>query len=152
MNRTTIVSAPGKVLLTGGYLVLDPTYTGLVIATSSRFYSVIRTRPALQGTAGRIIVKAPQFDSATWKYAVSTQNGSDVTVQPVESINGKNKFVEIALQKTLALVQALRGQSRSESLIDQGSNLEIVIVGDNDFYSQRQAVRCESILATEKLA
>jgi phosphomevalonate kinase len=36
--RLTVVSAPGKVLVAGGYLVLDPAYSGLVIATSSRFY------------------------------------------------------------------------------------------------------------------
>ncbi|ORY26808.1 hypothetical protein BCR39DRAFT_540302 [Naematelia encephala] len=40
-NHTTIVSAPGKVLLAGGYLVLDRSYSGLVVATSSRFYTSI---------------------------------------------------------------------------------------------------------------
>ncbi|KAJ9098228.1 hypothetical protein QFC21_004557 [Naganishia friedmannii] len=149
MSRMTIVSAPGKVLLTGGYLVLDPTYTGLVIATSSRFYSVIRTRPATShSTGGKITVKAPQFNNATWEYTVSTQDGDDVTVQPIDSSSGKNKFVEIALQKTLALIQALKGQSQADSLIDPGSNLEIVIVGDNDFYSQRQALEALSLPAT----
>ncbi|KAJ9117552.1 hypothetical protein QFC22_004402 [Naganishia vaughanmartiniae] len=151
MSRTTIVSAPGKVLLTGGYLVLDPKYTGLVIATSSRFYSVVRTQPvssASQATAGRITVKAPQFNNATWEYAVSTGDGADVTVQPIASGNGKNKFVEIALQKTLALIQALKGQPQADSIIHQGSNLEIVIVGDNDFYSQRQALEALSLPAT----
>lgn len=143
MSHTTIVSAPGKVLLTGGYLVLDPTYTGLVIATSSRFYSVIRSQPASsQSTEGKIIVKAPQFDNASWEYAVTFENGADVTVQPIECENGKNKFVEIALQKTLALIRALKGPSQADNLIKRGTNLEVVIVGDNDFYSQRQAVRC----------
>lgn len=37
----SIVSAPGKVLLLGGYLVLDPDYFGLVVSVSARFYSRI---------------------------------------------------------------------------------------------------------------
>jgi phosphomevalonate kinase len=35
-NRQTIVSAPGKVLLTGGYLVLEGK-AGLVLSLDSRF-------------------------------------------------------------------------------------------------------------------
>ena len=38
-TRETTVSAPGKVLIAGGYLVLDPAYTGLVLATNARFYT-----------------------------------------------------------------------------------------------------------------
>ena len=35
----TIVSAPGKMLMAGGYLVLDPHHIGLVIGVNARFYS-----------------------------------------------------------------------------------------------------------------
>lgn len=35
------VSAPGKVLITGGYLVLDEQYSGLVLASTARFYTRI---------------------------------------------------------------------------------------------------------------
>ena len=35
----TVVSTPGKVLITGGYLVLDPSNSGLVLTVSARFYS-----------------------------------------------------------------------------------------------------------------
>ncbi|KAH9924492.1 uncharacterized protein B0H18DRAFT_1119836 [Fomitopsis serialis] len=38
---TTVVYVPGKVLLTGGYLVLDPAYSG-VVSTSARFYTTVR--------------------------------------------------------------------------------------------------------------
>ncbi|CAG8776280.1 5571_t:CDS:1, partial [Funneliformis caledonium] len=38
-RQPTAVSAPGKVLLAGGYLVLDRKYDGIVIGTSARFYS-----------------------------------------------------------------------------------------------------------------
>jgi phosphomevalonate kinase len=61
-----VVSAPGKVLLAGGYLVLDPAYSGVVVSTSSRFYSVIS-----RGTHGRIAVSSPQFINASWSYTWS---------------------------------------------------------------------------------
>ncbi|KKZ62059.1 phosphomevalonate kinase [[Emmonsia] crescens] len=38
----TAVSAPGKVLLTGGYLVLDRQYTGTVLALNARIHVVVR--------------------------------------------------------------------------------------------------------------
>ncbi len=37
------VSAPGKVLITGGYLILDKKRKGIVISTSARFYTRVRT-------------------------------------------------------------------------------------------------------------
>ena len=36
-----LVSVPGKVLLTGGYVILNPRYGGLVATTSSRLKSLI---------------------------------------------------------------------------------------------------------------
>jgi len=66
----TVVSAPGKVLLAGGYLVLDPKYSGVVVSTSSRFYSVVSP----VSTPGIITVNSPQFTNAVWKYSVSTNS------------------------------------------------------------------------------
>ncbi|RHY46935.1 hypothetical protein DYB30_011983 [Aphanomyces astaci] len=43
------VSAPGKVLITGGYLVLEPSFSGAVIAASSRFHTSI-TVESLEGS------------------------------------------------------------------------------------------------------
>jgi phosphomevalonate kinase len=149
MLDTTIVSAPGKVLLTGGYLVLDPAYSGLVIATSSRFYSVVRTRPTSttkNDSEPTIVVEAPQFDDAVWKYRVDHVNDEQITVQPIESSNGRNKFVEIALQKTISLIQAMKGEAGSFNIFEGISQLKIVIVGDNDFYSQRRTVSPDHFL------
>ena len=62
----TVVSAPGKVLLAGGYLILDPKYSGIVVSTSSRFYSIVSP----VSTPGVITVNSPQFINAVWKYSV----------------------------------------------------------------------------------
>lgn len=65
MASFTAVSAPGKVLLAGGYLVLDPAYSGIVVSTSSRFYTVIQS-----GHSTQISVRSPQFTDAQWNYTV----------------------------------------------------------------------------------
>ena len=73
-SATTIVSASGKVLIAGGYLVLDPKYSGVVVSTSSRFYSVVQTLAG--GTANQVIVKSPQFKEALWTYEVEFNEDS----------------------------------------------------------------------------
>jgi hypothetical protein len=35
------VSAPGKALIAGGYLVLEPSNIGITISSTSRFYSTV---------------------------------------------------------------------------------------------------------------
>jgi phosphomevalonate kinase len=66
----TAVSAPGKVLLAGGYLVLDRAYTGLVFGLSARIHAVIQDidQNAEKGIP-EILVQSPQFRDAEWKYS-----------------------------------------------------------------------------------
>ncbi|KIO32266.1 hypothetical protein M407DRAFT_112172 [Tulasnella calospora MUT 4182] len=136
----TAVSAPGKVLLAGGYLVLDPKYSGIVVSTSARFYTFIRERIDGQPAGQKIVVKSPQFLRASWSYqVVFTKNGTVGLVPSVEnSLLGserKNKFVQLALERVLFLAIEKVGYQLLKVATDQG--LEIIIVGDNDFYSQR---------------
>jgi phosphomevalonate kinase len=62
-----VVSAPGKVLLAGGYLVLDQQYAGLVVATSARFFSSVKDSRVSEAS---IRVRSPQFLDAEWVYQV----------------------------------------------------------------------------------
>lgn len=96
-----MVSSPGKVLIAGGYLVLDTNYSGLVIGTSSRFYSCVSSRltsafstlntsntdPVADtntcqgkgiGDEAIISVRAGQFPSkaSTWVYSISKPSAS----------------------------------------------------------------------------
>jgi len=90
-----VVSAPGKVLIAGGYLVLDPAYSGLVISTTSKFYTVIRTlKPESTAVSPAALpplvrVRSPQFVDAEWRYGVQIGGGaSGVDVRPLESTGG----------------------------------------------------------------
>jgi phosphomevalonate kinase len=65
----TAVSAPGKVLLVGGYLVLDRAYTGLVFGLDARIHAVIQPIPTGAGIVlNEITVASPQFRRAVWNY------------------------------------------------------------------------------------
>jgi phosphomevalonate kinase len=82
MGLETVVSCPGKVLIAGGYLVLDPSYSGLVVATSSRFYTVARSLAtvATPDAPLSISVKSPQFIDGRWTYELQ-RNGDELLVE-----------------------------------------------------------------------
>lgn len=133
----TIVSAPGKCMAAGGYLVLDHKYTGSVIATSSRFYTTVKTVPASPNIA-RIRVRATQFFNAEWLYDVTLTDGAPVKVQAIldDSHTSANKFVELTLKKTLMLIQAFIGGQELQKIFGSNKALEILSTADNAFYSQ----------------
>lgn len=75
---TTAISAPGKILLAGGYLVLDREFTALVFGLSARIHVCLQPLRARPGeSVGNIIVTSPQFRQAQWEYGcrVAEQGG-----------------------------------------------------------------------------
>lgn len=79
------VSAPGKVLLAGGYLVLDRKYTGLVFGLSARIHVVVKGRVTADGAEPVAIVESPQFIDAEWRYSTAIlPDGAGVAVKQLE--------------------------------------------------------------------
>lgn len=100
VSSSTALSAPGKVLLSGGYLVLDRNYTGTVFALDARIHVVVQqlrrlhraSATSLSGKAAAnktasgeqpqgssaedkenedtIVVRSPQFTNAVWEYGI----------------------------------------------------------------------------------
>lgn len=140
MRQHTIISAPGKVLLAGGYLVLDPAYTGLVVATSSRFFASIKptTDPCPSGLA-RVRVRAGQFPAAqsTWTYTVT-----DAGVEGADAASQKNKFIFLTLDNVLRYVQEKLAREGKDGEFERlmGGGVDVVVLADNDFYTQREQV------------
>lgn len=68
----TAVSAPGKVLLTGGYLVLDRAYSGTVFALDARIHVVVQQlqREPSEDREESVVVRSPQFRGAVWEYGI----------------------------------------------------------------------------------
>lgn len=79
-EKAVVASAPGKVLLAGGYLVLDRKYNGLVFGLSARIHVVVQ-----KNEEDLVVVKSPQFKEAEWRYKVTDLgNGSAVHVEQME--------------------------------------------------------------------
>ncbi len=128
------VSAPGKVLLAGGYLVLEAPNAGFVIAADKRFYTSVngnKKRKQSDDDDGKLIyikVQSPQFHSE-WNY---TFNQSNCCLVPSPSNESTNPFVEKSLR--VCLIYILKSAPLAESFTTP-SSLDIVIKADNDFYS-----------------
>jgi phosphomevalonate kinase len=71
-------SAPGKVLIAGGYLILDPEQIGLVLALSARIHVVVAASGSK--SSGIVTVTSPQFLNARWTYRC-TISGSILHVE-----------------------------------------------------------------------
>lgn len=118
------VSAPGKMLLAGGYLVLERPNAGWVVAADKRFYTTIQAAPA--SSKNLIRVFSPQFHSK-WFYEYDPTNSN---VQPAVSNTSMNPFVEKTLRVCLLYLLDAETRQRHDSL-----SLDITIQADNDFYS-----------------
>ncbi|KAJ1928158.1 phosphomevalonate kinase, partial [Tieghemiomyces parasiticus] len=139
MTARTVVSAPGKVLMAGGYLVLDRMYKGLIIGADARFYTLIQSvEPTAASGPITITVESPQFEDALWTYhATWSDEHSTYTLSNVGPT--KNPFLAITLNYTLNLAAyRLRDHDFPRRL---GGGLKLVILGDNDFYSQQDKLK-----------
>uniref|UniRef100_A0A0E0NSJ8 phosphomevalonate kinase n=1 Tax=Oryza rufipogon TaxID=4529 RepID=A0A0E0NSJ8_ORYRU len=141
LSMEVVASAPGKVLVAGGYLVLERPNAGLVLSTSARFYAIVRPlRDELSHDSWAwawtdVKVTSPQLSrEATYKLSLKKS-----TLQLTESAN---PFVEQAVQFSVAAAKVTvtdkEGKEALDKLLLQG--LHITILGCNDFYSYRKQI------------
>lgn len=88
MKRPLAVSAPGKVLFTGGFLVLDRKHTGLVLGLDARIHARIEEWSdddveTVGDTSVNVLVQSPQFRDAKWLYSISAPSPGSVTVAQI---------------------------------------------------------------------
>jgi hypothetical protein len=143
-QKLTCISAPGKVLVAGGYLVLESPNLGLTVSTSSRFYTSVKLQPSggwRVQSGNHLIMKvhSPQFYSCyVYRY--------DPSSDKVTALGGKNPFVEKCVALTMAFIkQYAKGEDDLCSRIKTigGTHfMDITLRADNDFYSQIQEVSC----------
>ncbi|PWA01866.1 hypothetical protein BB558_002005 [Smittium angustum] len=156
MPFRTTVAAPGKVLVVGGYLVLDKKYNGLVIAVNSCVYTSVKTKKLDSLTNSfKVLVNSPQFTNGKWEYSVSLnaennppQSNTVLVEQDYTVSKNKNVFIETVLETFFGLLN-YRNREEFESL--KGTDLELLVVSDNDFYSQRHEF-VDTIISSKKLS
>ncbi|KAG0462020.1 hypothetical protein HPP92_020496 [Vanilla planifolia] len=139
-----VVSAPGKVLITGGYLILERPNAGLVLSTNARFYAIVKplyeehNQKSWAWSWSDVKVSSPQLSrEATYKLSLIKS-----VLQCTSSRDTENPFVEHALQFAVAAARSIiieKGKKDAlEKLLLQG--LDITILGCNDFYSVSDSV------------
>nr|OQO23134.1 hypothetical protein B0A51_10092 [Rachicladosporium sp. CCFEE 5018] len=132
-RQPVAVSAPGKVLLAGGYLVLVRKHTGLVFGLDARIHCIVQEIPTSSGVVlSEISVKSPQFENAVWHYGYRW-DGKDGGMHMSELRRdadlalSRNPFIETALCYALSYIGSV-----SSPVIAPAS---ITILADNDYYS-----------------
>ncbi|CAM9769070.1 unnamed protein product, partial [Phaeothamnion confervicola] len=161
------VSAPGKVLITGGYLVLERASSGIVLATTARFHATARLGDAVSDALLQrwlcfatwrnvyVIVESPQFHS---RYVYDLTWPAGARTAPEIELPGQdsNPFLEKALVYTMAAVRASSSRRHFKRLLRLGAvhtAVAIKLRADNDFYSQTEQLRARGMLVTaENLA
>ncbi|KAF8477117.1 ribosomal protein S5 domain 2-type protein [Kalaharituber pfeilii] len=128
------VSSPGKVLLAGGYLVLDKAYSGLVFALDARIH--VHSASLNDHPEGTISVVSPQFRNAHWSYQVSKNvDGTGVIVAQVEHEgSSENMFVETTIRYCLNYLSV--AQPDIPFFVP---SIKLTILADNDYYSQPES-------------
>lgn len=122
-------SAPGKALLAGGYLVLEPTYNSYVTALSSRMHAIVKHGEA-STTISSITIKSPQFQLGEWRYEIDNE---DLVKLPTEVKQRVNPFLEATVFTVLSYL-----------LPEKKFNLEITIFSDPGYHSQHETVTQKS--------
>ncbi|KAL1834734.1 hypothetical protein ACET3Z_004385 [Daucus carota] len=151
-----VASAPGKVLMTGGYLILERPNAGLVLSTNARFYAIVKPlydelKPDSWAWAWTDVkLTSPQMSRET-TYKMSLKH---LLLQCTASSDSRNPFVEYALQYSVAAAYANFNSDKKNvlhKLLLKG--LDITILGSNDFYSYRKQIEALGLpLSPESLA
>ncbi|KAH9258874.1 phosphomevalonate kinase [Batrachochytrium salamandrivorans] len=124
-TREVTASCPGKVLILGGYCVLERPNPGLVLAVDARF----RCKASLMETEGcQIWLTSPQWGSQGWSGKYQFDNGQLV---PLASNSESNAYIERTVSWTLQQLQ-LEGKFPPPAF----GGIKLEMGGDNDFYSQ----------------
>eukprot|EP01018_Ginkgo_biloba_P035944 Gb_31214 [translate_table: standard] len=105
-----IVSAPGKVLITGAYLVLEKPNPGIVLTTTARFYAIVKPlRSTIDSGSWAwlwtdVKLASPQLSKeASYKLSLKSLNLQNVS----SSSDNGNPFVEQAVQFAVAAAKAV---------------------------------------------
>nr|XP_023913649.1 phosphomevalonate kinase, peroxisomal [Quercus suber] len=151
-----VASAPGKVLMTGGYLILERPNAGLVLSTNARFFAIVKPlydeiKPDSWAWAWTDVkLTSPQLSRESL-YKLALKN---LALQCCSSSESRNPFVEQAVQYAVATAYATLDNNKKEflhKLLLQG--LDITILGSNEFYSYRNQIEARGLpLTPEALA
>ncbi|ODV97839.1 hypothetical protein PACTADRAFT_38066, partial [Pachysolen tannophilus NRRL Y-2460] len=128
-------SAPGKALLAGGYLVLDPTYNSFVVALSARMHSVVKATASPLFENSIITVESPQFQEGEWVYEIGNLLENRGKLELIEKNNRCNPFVESTIYTILCFFDVAIGKN-----FESNFEIKVLIFSDAGYHSQENTV------------
>ncbi|ETL31198.1 phosphomevalonate kinase [Phytophthora nicotianae] len=151
--RSACVSAPGKVLLVGGYVVLDEQYSGLVLSSTARFYSQVEAKtlgdedeiPASSSEWRRLFslaVESKQFDQLIDGWI--EENGGGRFRFQLRQNSHRNSYIEetvLCAVNGIAGLEEFKSNDMFQRLKGMKLGVHVTLRGDNDFYSQVQRLQ-----------
>ena len=124
-------TCPGKVLLLGGYCILERPNSGLVIAVDARFHCEAAWEEIKINNQNFLVeIASPQWGDWTGSYKFDLENG----LIPIDANSERNKYVEQTLAWSLFCAM-------SERSFPTGKYLKLLLLADNDFYSQQENLK-----------
>jgi len=140
-NVSTTATCPGKVLILGGYAILERPNSGLVLAVDSRFRSSATWEDDVvePGSDPKVEIFSKQWGGWKGSYRFSEKEG----LVPDASSTERNAYVE--KPASWALYCATR-----EKPFPPNKSLKIVLLADNDFYSQQENLKALGLKRTSE--
>eukprot|EP01064_Diplonema_japonicum_P022615 TRINITY_DN325_c1_g1_i1.p1 TRINITY_DN325_c1_g1~~TRINITY_DN325_c1_g1_i1.p1 ORF type:complete len:442 (+),score=64.34 TRINITY_DN325_c1_g1_i1:50-1375(+) len=120
--KAIAVTVPGKVLVSGGYLIVDRPNIGISLAVSARFHcvGVAEAKTETDNETLQVMVDSPQFKKK-WRYLLRDTPDGVVIQGDVD----QNKFVEAALLLSIAYTWKQRANT---------THLHLHLQADDEFY------------------
>ena len=143
----TRCSSPGKVLITGGYLVLQQPLSGLVLSLSSRFEATIEDGDVHDDSSSdvcKVLCCSPQFETEVCygvdlaKCHCSVIGDGSRNPYIANAILWSLKFSEMVTQRSEAFLARLK------------KGFRVTVLGDNDFYSQLDELERRNLPCTSE--
>lgn len=144
---TTTYKAPGKVLILGGYAILERPNPGLVLEVDSYFRCVAQWNTddgaePIADDAFRVKVTSKQWGSWSGTYVFDMKNG----LVPSPESKERNPYVE----KTLGWALYCAFKFDEHPQWPKGHILVLSLFADNDFYSQQENLQKSGLKRTVK--
>ena len=132
-------SAPGKVLICGGYLVVETPHIGLSIGVTARFRTRVVEDVPTSSDDFEIRILSPQF-KAEFVFAMTEVDG-EIRINQQSGPN--SPFLLLGVLYSLASVRL-----QSQLAFPAGRSLTLELLASNDFYSQRNFLEAQGKTVT----
>lgn len=131
-TKKMLASAPGKVLILGGYLIVEAPNIGISVGVNARFTTAVTsTAPSTNSATTTVHVASPQFNQ---QYSfVCTAVEDEVHIDQI--VGPPSPFLLCAVLYAVTAARTCGGAVDYE--------LHLQLLADNDFYSQRNHLEAE---------